>query len=157
MCDEGLDPDAWLAAPAFSPALGAVVGRLLRRADELYTRAEAGIGTLPRDCRAAIWAARYVYAEIGREVERQGLDSVRSRAVVSTRRKLALIARATAAAVASPAPPSFQPPALPQVQYLVDAALASPLHGGGARSFGERLHWVIELFERRLAQQRGWR
>jgi phytoene synthase len=158
MRDEGLDPDAWLAAPAYSPALGAVVRRLLQRADELYVRAEDGIAALPRDCRPAIWSARLVYAEIGRELERQGLDSVRHRAVVSTGRKLALIARATGAAVAAPAPPPVQPPALPQVQFLVDSALAGPVRrGAAARNFGERLHWVIELFERRLAQQRGWR
>jgi hypothetical protein len=78
--------------------------------------------------------------------------------VVSTPRKIALIARAAGAAVAAPTPPSFAPPALPQVQFLIDSTLASPSRRDRpARGFGERLHWVIDLFERRLAQQRGWR
>ncbi|MGF1554063.1 MAG: phytoene/squalene synthase family protein [Paracoccaceae bacterium] len=65
---EGLDPDAFLAAPAHSPALGRVVGRLLDRAETLYDRSLSGIARLPRDCRPGIAAARLMYREIGRTV-----------------------------------------------------------------------------------------
>lgn len=158
LAEAGVDAEAFLAAPVFSPALGAVVQRLLQAADVLYARAEAGIAALPRDCRAAIRAARLVYAEIGREVERLGLDAVSRRAVVSPRRKLALIARAVGAALGTPALPVVQAPALPAVQFLVDAALAAtPPRRLVVRNFGERVDWVIELFERRLAEQRSWR
>ncbi len=34
MAEAGLDPDAWLAQPAFTPALGAVVQRVLDAADD---------------------------------------------------------------------------------------------------------------------------
>jgi 15-cis-phytoene synthase len=39
----GIEPDAWLARPVHTDALGAVVQRLLNVADELYKRASAGI------------------------------------------------------------------------------------------------------------------
>ena len=41
--EAGIDPDAWLTRPAFTPALGDVVRRLLQQADVLYARAGAGI------------------------------------------------------------------------------------------------------------------
>ncbi len=57
MREAGVDPEAFLAKPEFSPALGEVVRRLLEHADELYVRAEAGIPRLPRNCRPSIRAA----------------------------------------------------------------------------------------------------
>jgi 15-cis-phytoene synthase len=95
--EAGIDPDAWLAAPAFSPAVAGLVARLLREADALYVRASAGIARLPADCRPGIYAARYLYAGIGHELMRQGYDSVTRRAVVPAGRKLSLVARALAA------------------------------------------------------------
>ena len=151
--EAGLDPDAWLAAPRFNEAIGSVVARLLAAADALYARAEQGIAELPRNCRPAIRAARLVYAEIGREVERAGLDSVSRRAVVSHQRKLALITQALGAALVLPAAAGTQPP-LPAVQFLVDAAahadgrrpqVPSPDAGG---NFYQRTLWVIDLFDR---------
>ena len=88
----GIDPEAWLRAPIFDGAIASVVQRLLNEADRLYRRAERGIAELPRDCRPAIQSARLVYAEIGREIERRGCDSLSHRAVVSKQRKLALMA-----------------------------------------------------------------
>ena len=128
MREAGLDPDAWLRAPTFSDALGSVVARLLKAADELYQRAELGIKALPRDCRPAIQAARLVYAEIGREVERAGCDSVSQRAVVSKNRKLALMARACTTALVLPGSArtaAAAPPALPAIQFLVDACVSA--------------------------------
>jgi phytoene synthase len=151
--ESGLDPDAWLQAPVFSPAIAGLVQRLLDAADVLYQRSEHGIGELPRDCRPAIHAARLVYAEIGRELERRGLDAVGQRAVVSGRRKLALIARASTAAVVLPADPQQVLPVLPAVQFLVDAAKVRAAGSTPARSFDERVAWVISLTERQSGRQ----
>lgn len=152
--EAGIDPQAWLASPRFDAALAAVVQRLLDVADALYRSAEHGIAALPRDCRPAIHAARLVYAEIGRELERRGLDSVSQRAVVSRQRKLALIARATGAAVLPPGRGRLRQPALPEVQFLVDAAAAGPASPPPqrTRSFDERVGWVIQLSERQALQ-----
>ncbi len=172
MREARLDPDAWLRAPSFSPALGTVVARLLRSADELYHRAELGLAELPRDCRAAIQAARLVYAEIGREVERCGCDSVTQRAVVSKNRKLALVARASLAALVLPR--SVRPDdgdllPLPAIQFLVDAAAvsapvtAAPVADRAPASAAElapsaqqdgRLAWTLSLFERQQQRHR---
>ncbi len=160
----GIDPDAWLRAPRFDAAIASVVDRLLQTADALYRRAEHGVAELPRDCRSAILAARLVYAEIGVQLQREGLDSVTRRTVVSKRRKLALIARAAGAALRPP-PPLIGVPALPAVQFLVDAAAARPLAAAvlpvpavpPRRSLDERLAVVIGLFERQAAQGRAYR
>ncbi|TXC66378.1 phytoene/squalene synthase family protein [Piscinibacter aquaticus] len=152
--EAGIDPDAWLAAPAFDDRIAGIVQRLLEVADDLYRRSEAGICALPRDCRPAICAARLVYAEIGRQLERQGLDSIGQRAVVSRQRKLALIARATAAAWGPSGGKRPQPSALPAVQYLVDACHAAP---PALPAFDEpigRVGRVIEIFERQMVSQR---
>jgi hypothetical protein len=59
---EGIEPEAFLSNPEFSPALRRVIQRLLDRADELYLRADAGISMLPRSCRIAIRFVCYVPA-----------------------------------------------------------------------------------------------
>ncbi len=167
MREAGIDPDAWLRAPTFSPALGSVVSRLLAEADTLYERAALGIPALPRDCRPAIQAARLVYADIGREVERAGFDSVSRRACVSSQRKLGLMAVAFGAAAMSPArrqPGDDSDPApVPAIQYLVDVAAITPVvrpsepeadlsveseERPRKQRFDQRLLWTIGLFER---------
>lgn len=148
MREEGIDPDAFRAAPHFTPALGRVVARLLRAADAHYRCAEAGIALLPLDCRAGISAARRVYAEIGRALERQGLDSVSRRAVVPMRRKAWLMARSVSAVAA---PRSRRPaPPLPATAFLVDAVAASPppREPLGPACFSERIVRAATLFDR---------
>ena len=86
-----LDPERFLAEPLHGPQLGGVVARLLAHADRLYKQADTAVDALPWRCRPAIAAASRVYAEIGREVERSGLDAINRRAVVPLRRKLALL------------------------------------------------------------------
>jgi phytoene synthase len=158
----GIDPDRWLARPVFSEALGAVVRRLLIEADGLYERSTAGIAGLPLACRPGIYAARLLYGEIGREIERCGWDSISSRAVVSSSRKAVLLARSIAAL--APANRRDVPP-LAEAQYLVDAVVAGPLphprHGetrkGGIVAPEGRVVWLIDLFEQleRRGQLRG--
>jgi phytoene synthase len=153
--EEGIDPQAWLRQPSFVPGIGRVVARLLALADTLYQRAEQGIAELPRDCRAAIMAARLVYAEIGREVERNGLDSLTRRAVVSTSRKTWLITRAMLARATSqrplPGASDEQAPVMVEaIRYLVEHAVEPAALPATAApdSFYERAVWVIELCER---------
>jgi 15-cis-phytoene synthase len=158
--EAGIDADAWLRAPVFDARIAGVVQRLLAAADDLYARAEHGIAQLPRDCRPAIRAARLVYAEIGRELERRGLDSVNQRAVVSGRRKLGLLLRASGAALRAPADPSRRWSALPATQFLVVAAEQAPRAAQASprkpprRSFDERIRWTFELFERLAEEER---
>lgn len=90
--EAGLDPDAWMKAPGPHPALNEVTRRMLDEAETLYARSEAGIPELPRDCRAAIYAARVIYADIGRVIAKRGYDPMVGRAVVSRGRKLWLAA-----------------------------------------------------------------
>jgi len=145
----GIDPDEWLADPVFDARLGRVVQRLLELADILYRRSEAGIARLPLSCRPGIGAARWIYAEIGHQVARQGFDSVSRRAVVSGRRKAVLLARSLGA-IALPAA-GLDAPCLAETRFLVDAVAAEsrrirrPLP---ERSLGERVGWMIELFAR---------
>ncbi len=121
MREAGLEPDAWLRAPAHSPALAGVVERLLREADGLYARADLGVPMLPRDCRPAIRAARLVYADIGRVIRARGCDAVSARAVVGRGRKLRLLARASLAIFsASRAPGEGDPPPLDEARFLIE-------------------------------------
>jgi phytoene synthase len=151
--EAGIDPDAWLARPVFSPALGGVVERLLGHADLLYARAGSGVRRLPLGCRPGIGAARLLYAEIGQEVRRRGGDSVAGRAVVSGRRKLALLGRSL---VETMLPwPLANDPALPEARFLVDAVAAAPPPAQMAPPpwvVEQRVVWVLDLFER-LAQR----
>ena len=122
MRDEGIDPDAWLAAPVYTPALGRVVRRLLATADVLYRRADRGIGRLPERCQPAIRAARLLYADIGRVIEANGFDSVSRRAWTSPSRKAWLVLRALAGCGAAQSHPR---PPLAETRFLVEAAAHS--------------------------------
>ena len=154
LAEAGIDAEAWLAAPAHCEALGAVVQRLLRIADRHYERAASGVTSLPSGCRPGIHAARILYAAIGHEVERGGLDAVSRRAVVPPSRKLLLLGRV---ALASARLPRLDPsPPLPATRFLVDAVATStpPLPVDGIRvgpapwNVAARVAWVIALFER---------
>ena len=127
MAGAGLDPDAFLVAPRPHPRLRRLVVRLLDEAETLYLHSEAGIARLPADCRPAIYAARFLYAEIGREVARAGHDSVTRRAVVPQARKIGIVGKALRTA-ALPLGRSWAlaKPAQAETRYLVDAARAAP-------------------------------
>lgn len=150
----GLDPDEWLAAPVHSPALAEVVARLLDVAESIYERARSGLAELPRDCRPAIQAARTIYREIGREVARQGHDSVSRRAVVSGRRKLALAVGAGTAAWMPAGGDGREREPLPSVHFLVDAATAGRRDELPAFTFYQRTVRIIGLLERAGGRQR---
>ncbi len=70
------------------------VAELLRRADEFYASADAGLTALPVRCAIGIRAARLIYAELGRVIARRHFDVRAGRAVVSRGRKTWLALRA---------------------------------------------------------------
>ena len=147
MREAGIDPDAWLSEPVFSPDLGQVIARLLKTADGLYGRSTLGISGLPRNCRAAITAARLIYCEIGREVERRGMNSVNHRAVVSFPKKIMLMGQALLSGVYSPkSAHAFEP--IVAMQFLVQAVLPKDPHAHYEGSIEDRMIWVINLMER---------
>jgi 15-cis-phytoene synthase len=146
--DAGLDADGFLAAPAPSAALAGVVARVLAEADRLYARARGGIARLPAPCRPAVLAAARLYAEIGREVERRGGDSVTTRARVGAGRKFALVA-AAAARGAALSVEAVEPP-LAAAQFLIEAVAPHRPAIAALRpfSFEARFVRVLEIFER---------
>jgi phytoene synthase len=155
LAEEGLSAEGLIANPAFSPALGRVVARLLGAAEAHYRRAWPGIALLPWDCRPGIGAARLVYAEIGREVERQGLDSVSRRAVVSGRRKAWLLARA-AGALAAQQDGADEAPSH-ATRFLVDAVRAAPAPEGPPAALRRRRAADLHAMHRRLDRARARR
>jgi phytoene synthase len=154
LAEAGIDADRWLRQPEHCEGIATVVRRLLRAADVLYQRVDAGIERLPSFCRPGIRAARLLYAEIGHEVERQGYDSISRRAVVPARRKAPLLARALV--TPKTLAPTLALPPLDAVRFLVEAsalAMQAPSVAAGPQlaappwsNFGERVGWVIELF-----------
>jgi len=152
--EAGVDVDAWLAAPAHDARIAAVVKRLLAEAEALYAGVGVGVAELPSSCRIGINAARFLYAEIGREVARRDCNAIDSRAVVSTGRKLALLA--FAATRRSRRGGSAAPP-LPATRHLVAAASATAFRSPAAepkRDEPGRVVWLIDLFERLERQDR---
>ncbi len=142
MVEAGLDPDAWLCNPQFDAKLATVVQRLLAEAETLYARVGAGVAELPLGCRPGINAARFMYAEIGRELLRRGADSVSQRTVVPGRRKALLLLRAALAL--RPSKAALQATSLKVNQPLIDAAIqATP-----PRRAVDNVTFVINLFER---------
>jgi phytoene synthase len=155
LAEQGIDPEAWLAEPVFSPGIAACVARLLVEAEALYRRAGAGIAALPPACRPGIRAASRLYREIGREVARHNHDSVSGRAVVPAWRKLVGLARAVAPAAAPPAaaPPGQPLAALPQAAFLL-ATLESAPALAPAAGLEHRVAWLVDLFARLGARDR---
>ncbi len=148
--EAGIDPALFLADPRPGPDLAGVVARLLSEADGLYARAEAGIAVLPPRCRPAIRAASRIYAGIGREVERNGHDSITRRARVGG---LAKLGHALAAALPRPVPVGLGAPPLPETAFMIEAVRAhpAPVLSRGLPSWwdlrGRVLH-VLDLIER---------
>jgi phytoene synthase len=158
MREAGIDPDAWLAHPIFTPALGSVIARLLDAADDYYARADAGIARLPASCRPGIRAARMLYAEIGHQLRRDNYDSVTARTVVSKQRKLQLLARAAGLPGGLRTDPDA--PCIAQAQFLVDSILtdvAAHKPGGDFRWWNLHGHAirVIDLFDRLERRELG--
>ena len=91
---------------------------------------------------------------IGRELERDGLNSVAKRAVVSTGRKLTVLARMLALLERDWAPAKKfgdQTAELEATRFLAAAVAAAPLRETAkprVRPIEDRVVWVIDLFAR---------
>jgi phytoene synthase len=159
LVEAGVQPDEWLQNPKMSANLKTVIERVLQEAEQLYKQAQAGIAELPADCRAAILAASLIYAEIGHQLRREGLDSVSHRTVVSTRRKLVLLATAWTQsgwiyAQRNPVQP------LPAIAFLIAPEVLNADERMRTlnfpnRAMPQRIEWVLGLFERLENERRG--
>ena len=158
-----IDPDAWLLRPVFNDALAGVIARVLAAADELYFRADVGIANLPSTCRPGMYAARLLYAEIGHELTRRGLDSVNARAVVSWQRKVRILADAALAATRGARSANSEP--LEEARFLIEATAATdvrfaPVPPASSREslrwprVEDRVIWLVDLFERLERRER---
>ncbi|MDP5361203.1 MAG: squalene/phytoene synthase family protein, partial [Paracoccaceae bacterium] len=125
LAEAGLDPINFVREPLPTEEVRRMVKRLLAEADRLYIRSEAGINVLPMQARTGIWAARLIYAGIGKQVRRNGYDSISMRAHTSLQQKLGWIAQSGARAAVSvlaPKSPLIYAKPLDEVAFLVDAA-----------------------------------
>ena len=64
----GIDVEQFLANPKPTKAIRQMVRRLVMESERLYLRSEAGITRLPVSCRPGIFAARHIYAGIGKVI-----------------------------------------------------------------------------------------
>ncbi len=159
--EQGITPEDWLQAPHFNQGLQRVLGEVLDEADRLYAQASHGIASLPPDCRAAICAASLIYAEIGHQLRRNGLDSISVRTVVSTPRKLVLLFMAWTQAgwirVAhrEPKPLAAVQEMVAECMRCASTVTSSQVAYFPSRSMNQRVTWVLELLERRENLKRG--
>lgn len=123
--ENGVDPDAFLSNPIQRVQIQRLTKRLVMEANRLYYRSEAGIAALPIGCRPGIWAARLIYAGIGKELGRMSYDSISARAHTSKAQKIGWLAQSASFAATSLVMPKsavvYANP-LPEVAFLVDAA-----------------------------------
>jgi len=79
--------------PELIRAMASVMRSLLSEADRYYRSAERGIAALPFRAGLAARAAMYLYRDIGTVIASRDFDPRRGRAVVSTPRKLLIVAK----------------------------------------------------------------
>ncbi len=158
--EEGVNPELWLKKPHYSTAIKKIIRKLLKTADSYYLRSDEAIRVLPKDCRTAIFAARFIYADIGFKIRLLGYNSVEERAVVSLQRKMILILKSYVRSLI----PSFfyvskysETDILNSIVFLIDPVKnlsknfrcsTKPL------TFFQRINWVIELFLKLEARDR---
>lgn len=125
LAEAGLHPEAFLADPVPDDRVRGVTRRLLREAEKLYGRAEAGIPALPFSARPGIYAARHVYAGIGGAIRKNGFDTISYRARTYKSQKLGwLLLSSVRSGLSAVMPRSAVLHARPLAEcaFLVDAA-----------------------------------
>ncbi len=151
LADAGIDPLNFVREPLPMDEVRRMVKRLLAEADRLYRRSEAGIDVLPLQARTGIWAARLIYAGIGKQLRRQGYDSISMRARTNGRQKLGWLAQAggrTAMSLIMPKSAVIYAKPLPEVAFLVDAASRARPEQGRSTS-------VLEILAELKARETG--
>lgn len=152
-----LTPDDLLASASAEPAVRQMVARLLSEAQRLYLRSEAGVSALPRRSRTGIYAARFIYAGIGRQVARNGHDTITRRARTGKAQKLGWIGQAALRAGTSMIMPQSAvifAPALPETAFLVDAAARRS--DAGPNRTAELMDIFAQLKARDTDEARVW-
>ena len=123
--EAGLTADQFLAQPMPTKAIRQMTRRLIMQANRLYMRSEAGVAALPVASRPGIYAARFIYAGIGSQVQRSGYDSITSRAHTTKPQKIGWLAISAARAAMTTAMPKsavLYARSLPETEFLVQAA-----------------------------------
>ncbi|MEM9788025.1 MAG: phytoene/squalene synthase family protein, partial [Pseudomonadota bacterium] len=149
--DAGIDPVNFLREPLPTNDVRKMVKRLLHEADRLYRRSEAGIDVLPLQARTGIWSARLIYAGIGKQVKRQGYDSISMRAHTSTGQKLGWLAQSglrTGLSLIMPKSAVIYAKPLEEVAFLVDAASQGRMDAGRSAS-------VLDILAELKARESG--
>ncbi|MEM8539198.1 MAG: phytoene/squalene synthase family protein [Pseudomonadota bacterium] len=120
----GIDPQGFMRAPQPTKAIRQMVRNLLIEADRLYVRSEAGIATLPVACRPGIFAARFIYAGIGTQLQGMGHNSIDARARTTKAHKAALAGLSlwrSGMTLFMPHSPVIHARPLPETAFLVEA------------------------------------
>ena len=121
----GLEPKTFLADPIPDERIRGLTKRLLKEANRLYIRGEAGISALPLSSRPGIYAARHVYAGIGGAIAKNGYDTISYRAHTYKSQKigwLMLSAARTVVTAALPQSAVLHARPLEETAFLVNAA-----------------------------------
>ena len=121
-----------------------MVRRLLMESNRLYYRSEAGISKLPVGSRTGIYAARYIYAGIGSEVQALGYETITQRAHTNKLQKLGWLARSilsTGVSIAMPQSAVLYAKPLQEVQFLVDAAAEQ---ASGKRDWSDKIMLAMQ-------------
>ncbi len=151
LAEAGIDPMSFTRDPLPTDSVRRMVKRLLAEADRLYRRSEAGINVLPLQARTGIWAARLIYAGIGKQLRRQGYDSISMRAHTSTMQKLGWLVQSgarTAGSVIMPKSAVIYAKPLDEVAFLVDAASRAKPDPGRSAS-------VVDILAQLRAREQG--
>ncbi len=151
LAESDIDPLNFVRETLPTDDVRRMVKRLLAEADRLYLRSEAGINVLPLQARTGIWAARLIYAGIGKQVKRQGYDSISMRARTSSRQKLGWLMLAgaqTMGSLVTPKSPIIYAKPLSEVAFLVDAA-------SRARPEQSRSSSVLDILAELKAREAG--
>ena len=139
MQEAGLEVDAFFDNPRPTKAVRQMVRRLIMESNRLYYRSEAGISKLPLGSRTGIYAARYIYAGIGSEVQALGYETITQRAHTNKLQKLGWLARSilsTGVSIVMPQSAVLYAKPLPEVQFLVDAAAEQ---ASGKRDWSDKI------------------
>ncbi|MEM9140001.1 MAG: phytoene/squalene synthase family protein, partial [Pseudomonadota bacterium] len=146
-----IDIDAFLASAKPGPEIASMAKRLLAEANRLYYRSESGIGALPPSCRPGIYAARYIYAGIGRHIRAAGFDSITRRARTGLSEKLGLLGLSLGAAATDmvmPRSPVIHAAPLEETAFLVDAAADAASQSWGEHAAGTLFGALAHMRER---------
>jgi phytoene synthase len=123
--EAGMTPDRFLANPRPTKTVRMMAKRLVMEANRLYMRSEAGIGALPMACRPGIYAARFIYAGIGGQLQAMDYDPISARARTTKTQKLGWLGRSmllSAAGLIMPRSAVLYARPLDEVRFLVEAA-----------------------------------